>query len=195
MFPIMTFDEGILSPSMGYAFDRRLLNPYESLISLLWKFSWVNRLPAPLVVRHVAKGTIDPYEGIAATLDEINVRRVAQSLGVSLKTLRSTMPARSGRRGFCSDIRYCAKCMAVGYHSVVHQFGSYTRCPVHGCWLESACHYCGATNAYRIDANVLDARFRCAQCRSPYSRATTTLATRLPMPLPARVAITRAFIG
>ena len=37
-FPILTLEEGSLTPSLGYLFDRKCLYPYESLISILWKF-------------------------------------------------------------------------------------------------------------------------------------------------------------
>jgi hypothetical protein len=42
--PILTFEEATLGPSLGYVFDARWLDPYESLVSMLWKFAWVNGL-------------------------------------------------------------------------------------------------------------------------------------------------------
>ena len=37
--PILTFDKAALRPSLGYVFDARWLDPYESLVSMLWKFA------------------------------------------------------------------------------------------------------------------------------------------------------------
>ncbi|CAJ3886589.1 Uncharacterised protein [Burkholderia pseudomallei] len=39
--PILTLDEQKLSPSMGYVFNKRWLDPCESLVSILWKFEKV----------------------------------------------------------------------------------------------------------------------------------------------------------
>ena len=195
VFPILTFEEGELAPSLGYVFDPACLDPYESLVCLLWKFAWTNRLAGHAVVNHAAKSLIDPYEGVPASLGDINVRRVASSLHVSQKTLRMATRRADSHRCWCSDLQFCARCMARGYHSVVHQFGNQQRCPVHGCLLETACHHCGATSPYRIDAKVIGSPFRCPQCGSHYSRRSACVLKREPMPQLGRTAITRAFFS
>ena len=43
-FPILTFDTVKLAPSWGCVFDPGWLDPYESVVSMLWKFVWMNRL-------------------------------------------------------------------------------------------------------------------------------------------------------
>lgn len=62
-YPILTFEDHKLSPNMGYVFKRQWLDPCESVVSILWKFARMNRLPGHMVVAHVAKRQIDPYEG------------------------------------------------------------------------------------------------------------------------------------
>ena len=52
--PILTFDERVLSPRFGYVFHRRWLQPYESIVGLLWKFARLNRLAGHTVVMHLA---------------------------------------------------------------------------------------------------------------------------------------------
>jgi hypothetical protein len=42
--PIMTFEDVPLGPSFGYLFDPRWLGPYESIVSMLWKFGHMNGL-------------------------------------------------------------------------------------------------------------------------------------------------------
>jgi hypothetical protein len=59
-YPILTFDETKLSPSLGYVFRLQWLDPHESLVSMLWKFAWMNRLPGHTVATQVAMRTIDP---------------------------------------------------------------------------------------------------------------------------------------
>lgn len=194
-FPILTFEEGDLAPSLGYAFDPACLDPYESLVCMLWKFAWMNRLPGHIVVGHAAKSAVDPYDGLSASLGEINVARIAASLHVSRKMLRAATRHPDSHRQWCPDLRFCSRCMARGYHSAVHQFDSQQRCPVHGCLLETHCHSCGATSTYRIDAKVIGSPFRCANCGSHYSRSPPSVSKRATLPQQGRTAITRTFFG
>ncbi len=194
-FPILTFAQGDLAPSLGYVFDPACLDPYESLVGMLWKFAWMNRLPGHIVVSHAAKSAVDPYDGIAASLLEINVARIAASLQVSHKKLRMATRHPDSHRPWCPDLQFCSRCMARGYHSVVHQFASQQRCPVHGCLLETACRSCAATSSYRIDAKVIGSPFRCPECGSHYSRASTCILRRPPLTQPGRTAITRTFFN
>jgi hypothetical protein len=48
--PILTLDEHALDPRLEYVFQRTWLQPYESLVGMLWKFAHMNRLPGHLVL-------------------------------------------------------------------------------------------------------------------------------------------------
>lgn len=194
-YPILTFEEYKLSPSLGYFFKRQWLDPCESVVSILWKFAHMNRLPGHMVVAHVAKRQTDPYEGLAATATELDVRRMAGTLGLTQKAIRFAMHRPELRRGWCSELRICPRCMSRGYHGVVHQFGGILNCPVHGCRLETACRSCGATSEYIIKAEVLDAPFRCPNCRRNYGNTLASFVNRVPLLPRDRAAIFRAFIG
>jgi hypothetical protein len=37
--PILTLEQNALSPRFGYVFHRRWLQPYESVVGILWKFA------------------------------------------------------------------------------------------------------------------------------------------------------------
>jgi hypothetical protein len=63
--PIMVFDDRTLTPSLGYVFDRRWLDPFESIVSIAWKFARMNRLSGQMITMQLAKSAIDPYEGVA----------------------------------------------------------------------------------------------------------------------------------
>ena len=194
-YPILTFEDEKLSPSLGYLFKRQWLDPCESVISILWKFAQMNRLPGHMVVAHVAKRQIDPYEGFAATAAELDIRLTAGSLGLTQKTIRFAMQGPQLRRGWCSQLRFCPRCMSRGYHSVVHQFGSVPYCPVHGCCLETRCRSCGAASEYFIKASVLDAPFRCPNCRRNSGNRSASFVHRIPWLPCDRAAIFRTFIG
>lgn len=194
-YPILTFEENKLRPSLGYLFKRQWLDPCESMVSILWKFARMNRLPGHMVAVHVAKRQIDPYEGFAATAADLDIRLTAGSLGLTQKTIRCAMQGPQLRRGWCSQLRYCPRCMSRGYHSVVHQFGSVHYCPVHGCSLETMCRSCGATSEYLIKASVLDAPFKCPHCRRNYGNMSASFVHRIPWPPCDRAAIFRTFIS
>lgn len=194
-FPILTFDEGKLSPSQGYIFDPKWLDPYESLVSMLWKFSRMNGLAGHVLVKHAAKRPVDPYEGITATLADIDLRRICTILRLPMKTLRAALPRANSKRAWCSELQYCPQCMARRFHSIVHQLCHLTRCPVHGCPLVTACFRCRSTSAYRIDAKLVGAPFRCPHCGATYSGSTASLAKRPPLSQLGRTAITRAYFG
>jgi hypothetical protein len=194
-YPILAFEESKLSPNLGYLFRRQWLDPCESVVSILWKFARMNRLPGHMVVSHVARQKVDPYEGFAATAAELDVRMTATSLGLPHKAIRLAMVRPELRRGWCSHLRFCPRCMSRGYHSVVHQFESVPYCPVHGCRMENVCRSCGAIGEYLIKASVLDAPFKCPNCRSNYGYMSASFVHRIPWPPRDRAAIVRAFIG
>ena len=60
--PILTFDERALSPRFGYVFRRRWLQPYESVVSMLWKFARMNGLPGHAVDAQLSPQGVNPYE-------------------------------------------------------------------------------------------------------------------------------------
>jgi hypothetical protein len=86
-FPILTLEEGSLTPSVGYLFDRTWLYPYESLISILWKFEKANALSGNIVARLLGPD-VDPYEGLVPHLDLIDIDRLRANLQVSTRSLR-----------------------------------------------------------------------------------------------------------
>lgn len=194
-FPILTFDEVKLRPSWGYVFDSHWLDPYESIVSILWKFVWMNRLSGHAVVGHIARRSVDPYAGIEIMPKEIDANYVAKTLGIPLKTVWQSIPDPIPRRAPTSVLRYCPRCMARGYHCVVHQFGSVLRCPIHATLLETLCRGCGATSDYRIDARILDAPFKCPQCRKAYAPSWPHFSSRRALTMQQRTALTRTFIG
>jgi hypothetical protein len=194
-YPILTFEECKLSPSLGYLFKRQWLDPLESVVCILWKFARMNRLPGHQVVANVARRQIDPYEGCAATAAELDIRLTAASLGLAQKTIRFALQRPELRRAWCSELRFCPRCMSRGYHSVVHQFGGVSHYPVHGCCLQTRCRSCGTSSEYLIKASVLDAPFKCPDCQRHYGNDASSFVNRIPMQARDRSAIVRAFIG
>ncbi len=190
--PILTFDERALSASFGYVFRTRWLQPYESIVGMLWKFARMNRLPGHCVVMHLRSGELDPYAGIEPF--EVDVPVVARMLGITHKRVREGIGNQHPH--VCPFLRSCARCMSLGYHARVHQLLRYETCPIHGQPLQASCRHCHRPCAYRLNALLIDAPFRCAHCRA-YRTHTGTAPTTWHASLPARdrTAITRAALG
>nr|WP_035472920.1 hypothetical protein [Caballeronia sp. Lep1P3] len=191
-FPILTLDERKLTPALGYIFDRRWLDPCESLISILWKFEKANALPGYTVARLMGPD-IDPYAGIAPQLGLVDLRRLHQSLPVPVKTLRAALLPPPQRRGCSSVFRHCRRCMAHGYHSVLHQLESISVCPAHHQSLESACRRCGYEAPHLVNVRLLETPYRCAYCRASYGGQGWTPNAARPMKAEFRKAFTRRY--
>ena len=190
--PILIVDQQALNPRLGYVFHRRWLQPYESVVSMLWKFARMNLLSGFALVKQVSPDNVDPYDGVASR--DVDVRAMARMLDVTQRSVRIGMKDLSLDRH--RYLRCCPSCMVLGYHSVVHQREHLNRCPIHGVQLLVACRHCGQPSAYWLDAQLLDAPFRCRHCRHYYT------ASLYPPSLPwkalsseGRIAVTRAATG
>lgn len=190
--PILALDEHMVSPRLGYVFQRNWLQPYESVVGILWKFAHMNRLPGHLVVPQLCGHPVDPYEGFAPA--HIDVTRVARLLGIARRIVRESICNTSNDAS--PFLRFCPCCVSAAYHSRLFQLERHARCPVHGEALRDVCRHCGRQSAYRLDAELLDAPFRCKHCRSCYSsRGYAPAAFDRPLAAKARAAVTRAAIG
>ncbi|WP_218510741.1 hypothetical protein [Variovorax sp. dw_308] len=190
--PILTLDEHALDPRLGYVFQRTWLQPYESLVGMLWKFAHMNRLPGHLVMSQLCSHPIDPYEG--AVPASIDVARVARMLGISRRIVREGIcHATNDTSPF---LRFCPSCISAAYHSRLFQLERHARCPIHGDALRDVCRRCGRSSAFRLDSQLLDAPFRCKHCRRCYSSLGYAPPTVYRCLAPkARAAVTRAAIG
>ena len=115
------------------------------------------------------------------------------------RLLRATR--RSVREGIDAEaldasqfLRYCPRCMSLGYHGVVHQRERHEQCPIHRLPLLAVCRHCGEASAYRLDAQLLEAPFRCRHCRHNYGSNSPPLRCT-GLSRERRVAVTRAVIG
>lgn len=190
MLPILTFEEGRLSPSHGYLFNRRWLCPHETILGIAWKFARMNALPGHIVVKQLALRAIDPYEGIPPTDSHVAVSLLARTFAIPRRALRDGLHKSEGRQRMHDRLRFCTPCMGLNYHGVMHQRVGASRCPCHDVALEEHCRGCGASVEYRLNAMLLGAPFRCAKCGRPYAGWRATLAPQLAPP-ELRRAITR----
>jgi hypothetical protein len=146
----------MLAPALGYVFDPKWIWPHESIMSILWKLVLANRLPGHLVANQV-NAKVDPYEGVPPSRAFVDVRRLADTLGISTRLLRRSLLAGSEHRQCCTSFRYCRLCSGLGYHSVLFQLPSESICPVHKVPLDTTCRTCGQATSYVINACIRSA--------------------------------------
>lgn len=190
--PILTFDERALSPRLGYVFDRRWLDPFESIVGMVWKFVRMNGIAGHTMMTQLCRH-VDPYEGAVPAPQNVDVRALARMLGVTQSNVRAGLysaPRDSAR------LKYCTRCLSRGYHGASHQHGRLLCCPAHGRPLQTLCRHCQRPSEYRLDAQLLDSPFRCRHC-SRYLAwpPPSNLAHRRPMTLKERVAMIRTHLA
>ncbi|RQQ00439.1 hypothetical protein DF164_29615 [Burkholderia stagnalis] len=177
---------------MGHIFDKRWLDPCESLVSILWKLETVNALPGTVVARLMGPD-IDPDEGVSPTLGAVNLARLRRTLGISSAPLEIALLHQSQRRRYSLLFRYCRSCIARGYHSVLHQMLTINHCPAHYRPLEIACRRCGYEAPYRVNVLLLESPYRCAYCGGSYGGDGWSPERARPMRPKHRIAFTRRY--
>lgn len=193
--PIMLFDEAKLKPAFGYVFEQTWVYPYESIVSLLWKFAKQNHLPGHLTAAQAAKNITDPYEGVEAYKKKVNITGLARILNLPSKTIRDSLLPEQLQRSSSPWLRYCKLCLRGGYHSVVHQLNRVGKCPFHEIEVSDICHECGERTPYRLNARLLNTPYRCANCRAQYPSLIPSPLRIVPMSKEARRAFTRVRMG
>ena len=108
--PILIVDQHALSPRFGYVFHPRWLQPYESVVSMLWKFARMNLLSGFALVEQVSPDGVDPYDGVASR--DLDVRAIARMLGVTQRSVRIGMKDLSLDRH-----RYLRCCPSLNFHA------------------------------------------------------------------------------
>ena len=189
--PILILDQHALNPRFGYVIHRRWLQPYESVVGMLWKFARANRLAGHMLIKQLRSDPVDPYLGLRPA--DIEVPIVARLLGVTQRSVREGMD--TAALDASRFLRYCPSCMSLGYHGVVHQRERYEQCPIHRLPLFATCRHCGEASAYRLDAQLLEAPFRCRHCRRTYGSNLPPLLWCKALSRERRIAVMRAAIG
>jgi hypothetical protein len=156
------------------------------------EFEEANALPGHVVARLMGPD-IDPYEGVARQLGTANIRRLRSTLAVPIKTLHPSLLLPSQRRRYCRLFHYCRRCVARGYHSVLHQMYGVSVCRAHRWQLETTCYRCGYEAPYLASVQLLEAPYLCAYCRANYGGQGWSPDRSQPMKAEYRRALTRLY--
>lgn len=192
-FPILTLEERSLTPALGYVFNKKWLEPYESIVSILWKFKTANALPGYALARLLGP-RVDPYEGVAPQLEAIELERLRSTLDLPVKALRAALLPALQHRPCSESFRHCRRCIACGYHSALYQIERVIVCPAHSLPLEGACRRCGYEAPYLLNVRLLETPYRCAECGARYGSKKWSPDRLQPLSGEHRRAITRVYI-
>ena len=95
----------------------------------------------------------DPYEGIAASKENVDTQQLAKLLGISRRNVSAGL---LHSLHTAPHLRFCERCLTVAYHCIVHQVTWITHCPMHPSYaLQSSCPRCGAQVPYHFNARVV----------------------------------------
>lgn len=160
-----------------YTWRESWVFPYESLWSLVNKFgklNWVSGFEIQKLFRlkNEPKKRYAEYDGFSLwnfhAAKGFNVEKIEQTLNLSNKQLRegittSLIPKRELPWLFeANRLRYCPRCISVGYHSFFHQFKDMKVCPIHDIELVDRCPCCRRVFRYELQNNKH--YYRCPSC-------------------------------
>lgn len=189
--PILVINDQLLSPRLGYFFDRRWIDPFESLVSILWKFARANDIAGHVLAGRLCAEGVDPYEGIPPLREAVQWRWLHRDYRIPMRAIRESMVASSRAGALHPYLRYCPRCLRRGYHATIQQCVGVSRCPIHDAPLPSACRICGFQIPLRLNALLLGSPFSCPRCRSSLAVNRPPVMRHESMRMGERVKITR----
>ena len=126
-------------------------------------------------VEHGVNSTIafnDWKRAIFAPLDNLNGGAIATEMQVTpfaVGLMRGIDLAGGSLCVVRHQLRYCVKCLDLGYHSVVFQHVALARCPLHDLPLEDVCRYCGKAIMPTF-LSAITHPFECPHCNTSLAR-------------------------
>jgi hypothetical protein len=93
--PILVLNNQMLSPRLGYFFDQRWIDPFESLVSILWKFARANDIAGHVLAASLCADGVDPYEGIPPLREMVKWRWLRREYRIPMRAIRESMVASS----------------------------------------------------------------------------------------------------
>ncbi|WP_147383840.1 hypothetical protein [Noviherbaspirillum sedimenti] len=153
-------------------------NPFESPLSLLWKFAWANCLTAGEICKALFGRNLTSSLGMAVhgrtLLTPTWIRHEYPYSGpVATAVANGGLEeyTRYWATALASDaaIRYCPKCMQRGYQTIFAQLDGLQQCLIHAEPLLAHCTNCtAATPRFALVPETMDAPWRCPSCLHPF---------------------------
>jgi hypothetical protein len=146
----------------------------DSAYGLLMKFAKLNALSAREVA-HVVIGRKSGKRTAILAKPAVDLRDFAVfDLDVMAELFHTTPSQLQSAFLFASlpeskhksseNLRWCAKCAALGFHTPIFQMLVLRYCPIHAIPLQSACDFCRQPIPYRLQTDVTKRPFCCPTC-------------------------------
>jgi len=189
--PILTFDEQAIRPQLGYWFDCRWIDPWESLVTILWKFARANAIPGQVLAHRLCGDQTDPYEGVVPLRETVDWRWLQREYRIRRNVIRESLVSESRRYALHPDLHWCRRCLRRGYLATIFQLAGVSGCPIHRNPLDGKCPYCDFRIPLRLNALLLGSPFACPACRGRLAGNTPIPHRHKPMAMPDLIRITR----
>jgi len=156
------------SPLTGGAWTSTWVHPHESAFCLLQKYLWANLVGLGALSRQVfSRGPTYATSGVRELLhgDWIDLERLHVPAGMPLMQGFTSHYSRKWMRWLTrhDHIRFCAVCLADGFHSVLHQIVGLAICPIHEKPFQITCLHCGSPTP-ALELAAVRRPFRCTHC-------------------------------
>jgi hypothetical protein len=160
--------------SPAWCWREKWFTGLDSAYGLLMKFAKLNALTAREVAHVVigrksgkrtailAKPTVDLRDFSVFDMDimaELFHTSTSQIQGAFLFASLPNSKSKSSE-----NLRWCAKCAALGFHTPIFQMHVLRYCPIHAIPLQSACDFCKQPIPYRLQTDVAKQPFCCPAC-------------------------------
>ncbi|WP_141118654.1 DUF3445 domain-containing protein [Pandoraea sp. PE-S2R-1] len=94
---------------------------------------------------------------------------MSEFLQVSVEAMRISSGADFWANTLCHELRYCPKCIQLGYHSYLFQYLGIYACPLHTCLLQTGCFKCKCVIQCDLP-HVAGSPFACPRCGVLFKR-------------------------
>ena len=168
----------------GVCWRPEWVRPYESLWSLIAKFTYLNAsIVADLYSCFAGAGTTDRDWRAQYLNRSLNTFSLFDDQKLSnVLALDKTMIRQATALAYvnpnetaalvCDQLRYCSTCITSGYHSTLHQLLFLPECPIHGVRLLTQCSQCGRLpQRYTLASLPVKGDMDCTGCSGSYVRS------------------------
>lgn len=173
---------------MAYTWNNKWIWKYESVWCSLEKFKYSNELTSKdlrliLNISRESVYTTPIYKSLYFSKHIVDKTSISNLLDIDVfKILENDSNLFFDKlcnnlnleKYIISKLRYCPKCIKIGYHSIFHQLNFFDDCVFHNIKLKSKCPNCKVENPYLVKFSKATHAFSC-ECGYSYISETNVL--------------------
>jgi len=151
----------------------QMIQKHESLWMIAHKILFYNKFNSSQLSKIFSLSSINLYS--KPEIQELEECDDLYDLGMNTEQIKQSLDSPISSEGLINlnlqslsrlspFLRFCKKCMKMGYHSPIHQVPVLNKCPIHREPLEYFCPNCERKIPYTISRHYLKHPFRCFNC-------------------------------